>query len=520
MVDELGGETRYRAFLSYNHKDRQQARWLHRRLEGYRIPRRLVGTEGEHGPVPARLAPIFRDREELPAAGDLSEKVRGALAVSDSLIVLCSPDAAASIWVAKEIETFRVLHPERPIFAAILDGEPAQCFPAALAAQGAEPLAADLRPEGDGRRLGLLKLVAGLAGTGLDALVQRDAQRRIRRVTAVTLAALALMLVTTALAIFAFTARAEAERQRAEAEGLVEFMLTDLRETLKKVGRLDALTSVNARALKFYAVQPLESLPAESLERRARLLIAMGEDAEKLGNMGSALALFREAHRVTDEQYRRDPDNPGRIFAHGQSEYWLGYLSYLQKDWSSAAAHWGSYQRFSTRLAADDPLNPEWLREAGYAEGNLCTLELARKRSVPIALAHCQAALAWMEKVGRLLPNDPRTARDLANRHAWLGDAWRGVNDAQRARAAYQTQTRLLQDLVTRDPGNADLKDQWMRALMSMAEYLDATGHKLESQRYNQDARDVALELIERDPSNKRWRFWLRRINEEASSRR
>ena len=76
----------YVAFISYSHKDAAVGRWLHRKLEGYRLPKRLAGTQGEDGEVPARLTPIFRDRDELPAAGDLSERVRAALAVSRNLI--------------------------------------------------------------------------------------------------------------------------------------------------------------------------------------------------------------------------------------------------------------------------------------------------------------------------------------------------------------------------------------------------------------------------------------------------
>src|SRR4051812_49565957 len=133
MGDGESGTPRYRAFISYSHKDAAIGRWLHRRLEGYRLPRRLVGSEGERGPVPSRLTPIFRDREELPAAGDLSERVRAALADSDHLVIVCSPNSAASPWVAKEIEAFRELHPGRPVYAAIVEGDPAQCFPANLA---------------------------------------------------------------------------------------------------------------------------------------------------------------------------------------------------------------------------------------------------------------------------------------------------------------------------------------------------------------------------------------------------
>ena len=274
---EPGGAGGYVAFISYSHKDAAVGRWLHRKLEGYRLPKRLAGTQGEDGEVPARLTPIFRDRDELPAAGDLSEKVHAALAASRNLIVVCSPNSAASPWVAKEIETFRELHPDRAIFTAIVDGEPDRCFSPALLEGGAEPLAADLRKEGDGRRLGLLKLVAGLAGVGLDALVQRDAARRVRRVTYVTAAAVTAMLIMALLMAFALNARAEAERQRTEAEGLVEFMLTDLRDRLEGTSSLKVLTAVNQRALAYYQNQELDGLSPDSLERRARILNVMAK---------------------------------------------------------------------------------------------------------------------------------------------------------------------------------------------------------------------------------------------------
>ena len=277
MAEPARADIRYTAFLSYSHKDAAAAARLHRRLESYRVPKRLVGSDSPRGPVPQRLWPIFRDREELPAASDLSETVRTALAQSGALIILCSPDAAGSLWVAEEIETFRKLHPDRPILAAILDGDPPDCFPAALRAFGRdgtwhEPLATDLRPKADGKHLGLLKLVAGITGLGLDDLVQRDAARRVRRVMAVTAAAVIAMLIMTALAVVALNARREAERQRAEAEGLVEFMLTDLRMRLKaRVGRLDVMQAVNDRALAHYERQNnLTSLSPEAIARRAR----------------------------------------------------------------------------------------------------------------------------------------------------------------------------------------------------------------------------------------------------------
>lgn len=90
---------RYRAFVSYSHRDETWARWLHKAIETYRVPSRLVGTTTAAGVIPRRLAPIFRDRDELPSATDLGGKVDEALAASANLIVICSPAAATSRWV-------------------------------------------------------------------------------------------------------------------------------------------------------------------------------------------------------------------------------------------------------------------------------------------------------------------------------------------------------------------------------------------------------------------------------------
>jgi hypothetical protein len=96
-------EFKYWAFLSYSHSDKKWADWLHKALETYRFPRRIVGTESRDGKVPQRVYPIFRDREELSVSVDLGSKVNEALRESCHLIVICSPDAAKSRWVGQEI---------------------------------------------------------------------------------------------------------------------------------------------------------------------------------------------------------------------------------------------------------------------------------------------------------------------------------------------------------------------------------------------------------------------------------
>jgi hypothetical protein len=436
------GTGRYAAFLSYSHKDETAARWLHRRLESYRIPRRLVGSAGEHGSVPARLTPIFRDREDLPAAGDLSERVRAALAQSRHLVVICSPHSAASLWVAKEIDTFRQLHPGRPVYAAIVEGDPDQCFPRGLAGAGIEPLAADLRPGRDGRRLGFLKLVAGLGGIGLDALVQRDSARRLRRVTAVTVAAVVAMLVMAVLTLLALTARREAQRQRAEAEGLVEFMLTDLRTKLRGVGRLDVMQAVNERALAYYRREDLRQLSDPSVARRARILRLMGEDEIRLGHMPRAQAALAESYRLTALQLRARPDDPQRRLEQARNEYWAGQIAALGGDWRSAGLHYRRFSEAAERLLAADPGNVDYLTAAASAALDLGTLQFSNLKDYAAAEQSYARAADRFGKVAAMGPDRVEGLRNQANAYGWLADSfymrglWRKAVDARSAQNA------------------------------------------------------------------------------------
>ena len=115
---------RYRAFISYSHDDEQTARWLHRRLEVYRLPKQFVTTRHL---ATNRVGAIFRDREELATSGDLSSSLKEALAESENLIVICTPNAASSHWVNEEIKLFKRIRSSDRVFC-LLAGDPFEQF--------------------------------------------------------------------------------------------------------------------------------------------------------------------------------------------------------------------------------------------------------------------------------------------------------------------------------------------------------------------------------------------------------
>lgn len=162
-------EKEYFAFISYKSEDLEWAMWLQHELEHYRLPASFNGRTD----IRQELRPVFRDIDEL-SAGNLPEQIKQALENSQNLIVVCSPQAAVSHWVNKEVETFISLGRTDRIFPFIVEGNsPKEFFPPSLLAlpENEERLGGDASKHG--RDIAFVKVVAGILGLGFDSLWNR-----------------------------------------------------------------------------------------------------------------------------------------------------------------------------------------------------------------------------------------------------------------------------------------------------------------------------------------------------------
>jgi eukaryotic-like serine/threonine-protein kinase len=518
------GSHHYFAFLSYSHRDQEMANWLHQALERFVVPSHLVGRITDHGAVPKRLTPIFRDLNELPASNDLGVEIRSAIAASRFLIVLCSPAAARSRWTNAEIEAFKRARPEGCIFAVIVDGEPfatdlagreeEECLPQALryrydrrgrpTTHKAEPLAADLRGTGEVRRLGFLKLVAGMLGLGLDELVQRDTIRRQRRLAAVAGSSLVGMLIATGLAVTAIQARDEARDQRREAEGLVGFMLGDLRTKLQPLGRLDVLDSVGARALAYYEEQDKGGLSDESLAQRSKALTLLGEIAHTRGDMNTAIRLYREAYESTAESLRRDPKNPDRMYEHAQNVFWIGAIDRQQGRLPAAEAAMREYQRLAQSMIAQQPGELRYRLERSYANNNLGVLVLEQRRYRE-ASRILGSELADSEA---LLASDPGSAAyqdRLLEALAWLSDVREKTGELEDAIGQRERQISLLRQSMTSRGDDKGLQQKLMTAERVLGRLFASRGDVSRGLEHMRNATAIGQKLLATEPSNTEW---------------
>lgn len=510
---------RYRAFISYSHQDQAWANWLHRALETYRVPARLVGRQTAAGTIPRRLAPIFRDRDELPTASDLSQKVNDALAQSANLVVICSPRAVASRWVNEEVLRFKRLGRSDRIFCLIIDGdpkatdipgrEPRECFvealryrvgaDGALTTDRAEPIAADARPGRDGRGNAKLKLIAGLLDVGFDELRQRELHRRIRRMTAIAATAAMVMLLTTVLAIDAVIARRAAERHQKSAEDLVGFMLGDLNDKLAQLQRLDIMEAVDDKAMAYFKSLPNGDVTDDTLAHRAKALEKIGSVRTDQGHLAAAMESYQAALSLAAALAKEAPANTQRQLAYAREWTWIGMIDWQQGDLAAADRDFESARQIVARAQGHDPGDLSLRFESEMLDNNVGHVLEAQGR-IEEAAAQYQKMLEVCLQLTAAKPDNKDYATELGSAHNNLGKLALMKGDLRRAIEEYRADDAIEAQLSARDPKDNDQIESVVRARAALGRTVALTGDLGAGMHDLEQSVDLAAKLANFDP--------------------
>ena len=490
-------QARYYAFLSYSHKDKELADWLHRELEKFRVPHALAGKLTANGVVPRRLTPIFRDQHELAAADDLGEEIKAALgriAIPDRA-VLARP-RRKSRWTNAEIEAFKRdpaggLRARRDRggepFASDMPGREARGMLPAGAAPEIRPARA---PDRQARRAARRRLARGRRGPAarLPQARRRDARRRARRAgparddAAPSAAGLARRGVARRNGGDQHARghrdpgaqRSARPAPRGRGAGRASCSATSRTSSSRSAG--STRSTASARGCSLITA----SRTRRSCRDAALLAAIAGAEPDGGGRLCSAAImtepqrLYREALAGTAEAIRRDPDDPQRA-VRPCPERLLG-----RRDRASSGATAGhaeaamrEYKRLARQMVALGPDNMKWRMEEQYADAEL-GIVLFDQRRFGEAAAQFDAALATDGGARHGRPDQsglPKGA--VATSLAWLADAQTRERPARPTRSPFaKRQHRLAQPLArSRDadvalPATADPRAPGRLALL------------------------------------------------------
>lgn len=213
-------EYTYYAFISYKREDEKWAKWLQKKLEAYGFPTAL---RKENPTLPSKIRPVFRDQSEL-SGGNLKDEIEKGLKGSKYLIVVCSPRAAKSPWVSKEVQYFIDHGRENNIIPFIIGGSPNaanpedECFPEGLRQLSGEKEILGININEMGREAAAIKVIARMFGLRFDTLWQRHERAKSRRRIAIIAGTLTFAILSFGIGAYMvyLNTRIAAERDRAE----------------------------------------------------------------------------------------------------------------------------------------------------------------------------------------------------------------------------------------------------------------------------------------------------------------
>ncbi|MDK1376580.1 MULTISPECIES: toll/interleukin-1 receptor domain-containing protein [unclassified Sinorhizobium] len=480
---------KYSAFVSYSSSDRAIAEKLQKSLESFRIPKALRRS-GEH--PNGRLSPIFRDRSDLKAAVDLGAVIRDALQDSEYLIVLCSPAAAASPWVIREISYFQGLDRPNNIIAVIVSGFPAVydplsaplgAFPRELISiddgdgSVVEPLAADIqepgvdRRGGDGFNLAKLKIIATMLRVSLAELTQRQAEvdRRQRRIAQVV--ATAMVFLAAFASIGAYIAWDQSVVAEARLQTAVETAARQIGATIVYRDRYGVPADVirdllNSAERDFGKLVSNEETSPTLVYQRVRLNLEFAELFNLVGDGHSQQKLVsliaESATAVTWLENRRQSITE-----------WIGLSSVPEP---SAIA--------VMRLKLYDAQAKEHSYAGKYRE------------AISLAEAGVMLSQNWLSKTGEL-----HWLREVAQGHCRIGLFNYQLANLSASAAAYQKCLENLRSLITRRQDVSDRADL-MTVLSELATTLVEMDRRPEALALQREAVDTAKSLVAAERGN------------------
>ena len=280
-----GTDYTYEAFISYRHLplDRQVAVKIQRAIEGYRIPKQLIGEDGKK-----RLGKCFRDEDELPTSASLSEQIEDALRHSRYLVVVCTKETRNSLWVLREVETFASYHGRDRILVALAEGEPSESFPPLLLSRTEknevgelvemprEPIAADFRDLKRSKfNVEKLRIISQLLGCNFDDLRQREKARRNKIIATAASGIAAVSLAFGGFATYQQMQIAESYRQIQIKES--EFLATEANDLLAQGDRYQAIQVALAALPESSTSNDRPYVPAAQMALEQALGIYMNE---------------------------------------------------------------------------------------------------------------------------------------------------------------------------------------------------------------------------------------------------
>jgi tetratricopeptide (TPR) repeat protein len=511
----------YDAFISYSHaRDKAIAATLQT------VVQRLGKPWYQR-----RALRVFRDDTSLSATPHLWPAIEGALGASRFLIVLASPEAAASPWVGKEISYWLKRKSVDTLLIALTEGSlawsnelvdfiwsEATPLPAVLKAKfPTEPKWVDLsvyRAGASTRDARFSELAADFAaairGVPKEDLLSEELRQQ-RRALRQACAAAAALLVLAGLAAWQWRA-ASVQRDRAEnalmtaartSDSLIYDLAFKFRDqrgmpvelVLDILGRAQAMQRQLAQAGE--TNPELRHLEAAALGELSTTLLSQGEPQ-------GARAAAERARAISEDFAKAEPQNPQRqrelavnINKIGDAEMALGLRAEAGDRFRKALG-------IMEQLVAQEADNSAYLRDLTACLTRIGAV-LAVTGQPSDALAVFGRAQSILEGLVAREPGNVQWQSDLSSAYNRTGLTLVGLGRTNEALDAYRHGLTIREKIADADGKNTQRQRDVFLSHTRIGDLLASIGRREEALASYRKALAIIEKLALSDPSNTLW---------------
>ena len=305
-------------------------------------------------------------------------------------------------------------------------------------------------------------------------------------------------------------AREIAVTRREAAEKLIDRMLSDVKERLQQIGRLDILSNLGGEIRDYYGTlsRMPGGMPEDDNDRMALAVDIVGVAERESGRLEQALKTWTDtrAKLVASVGDSHDPATLLRRRMIARFDFEIGTVHQQRGKVPAAITAFTLAKKEFDTLHAEAPKDRDVLLQAADTHDKLGDL-LRNEGKIDAAFEEYSEAKSEREQAGSQASSRPsEEVLALSTSHTKLGSVYQARGDSATALEEYKSALRLRQTLLEGQPDNVEVIEKVLDVRATLAELQAQIGDDTSAIQTYKDAVPIMEMLARRDPTNTSWK--------------
>jgi serine/threonine protein kinase/tetratricopeptide (TPR) repeat protein len=309
-----------------------------------------------------------------------------------------------------------------------------------------------------------------------------------------------------------------AESRRVAAEKLIDKMLTDVKDRLQQIGRLDVLSNLGGEIRDYYTTieKILGDMPSADGDRMAKAVDIVGLAERDSGQLDRALATWTEARDKLARQVSRDSsgtsnaktlpqDTRFRRMMLARFDFEIGTIHQARGKVPAAITSFTEAKKQFDKLREEAPRDRQILLGAAETHDKLGDL-LRNQGKIDAALEEYLEAKSERELAGSSgASRPPEDILALSTSHIKLGSVYLARGESAAALQSFKSALHLRETLLETQPDNVEVLKEVIAVQTELADVQRQLGDDKGAIQTYRDMTPTSDQLARRDPSNTVW---------------